>query len=59
MSNFMSMIIARDKKNNQIKDKGFKDNFTAYTSKISHYSVAKKCLVLWLGKRKCKIYPNK
>ena len=24
MSNFMSMIIARDKKNNQIKDKGFK-----------------------------------
>ena len=59
MSNFMSMIIARDKKNNQIKDKGFKDNFTAYTSKISHYSVAKNASFCGLGKGKCKIYPNK
>ena len=50
MSNFMSMIIARDKKNNQIKDKGFKDNFTAYTSKISHYSIAKNASFCGLGK---------
>ena len=58
MSNFMSMIIARDKKNNQIKDKGFKDNFTAYTSKISHYSVAKNASFCGLGKENVRYIPT-
>ena len=59
MSNFMSMIIARDKKNNQLKDKGFKkDNFTAHTSKISHYSVAKNASFCGLGKENVRYIPT-
>ena len=37
MSNFMSLIIARDKKNKEIINNGFKDNFIAYTSENAHY----------------------
>ncbi len=50
MSNFMSMVIARDQKNTEIINKGFKQNYVAYTSENSHYSVAKNASFCGLGK---------
>ncbi len=50
MSNFMSMVIARDNKTNQIIDKGFKHDFVAYSSEISHYSISKNASFCGLGK---------
>ena len=50
MSNFMSLIIARDQKNKEIRNKGFKQNFIAYTSENAHYSVAKNASFSGLGK---------
>ena len=50
MSNFMSLIIARDNKNKEIINNGFKDNFIAYTSENAHYSMAKSASFSGLGK---------
>ena len=50
MSNFMSMIIARDQKNKEIAHKGFKQKLIAYTSENAHYSVAKNASFTGLGK---------
>jgi len=50
MSNFMSLIIARDNKNKEIINKGFKDNLIAYTSENAHYSMAKNASFSGLGK---------
>jgi|TARA_B110000116_G_scaffold263769_2_gene270699 sulfinoalanine decarboxylase/sulfinoalanine decarboxylase/aspartate 1-decarboxylase len=50
MSNFMSLIIARDQKSNDIINKGFKQKFVAYSSEESHYSVAKNASFSGLGK---------
>ena len=50
MSNFMSLIIARDNKNKEIITNGFKDNFIAYTSENAHYSMAKSASFSGLGK---------
>ena len=50
MSNFMSLIIARDQKSNVIINKGFKQKFIAYTSENSHYSVSKNASFSGLGK---------
>ena len=50
MSNFMSMVVARDQKNKEIIKKGFKQKYVAYASEISHYSVAKNASFCGLGK---------
>ena len=50
MSNFMSIVIARDQKNKAIPNKGFRQNFVAYTSENAHYSVAKNASFIGLGK---------
>jgi len=50
MSNFMSIVIARDQKNKEIPNKGFKQSFVAYTSENAHYSVAKNASFIGLGK---------
>ena len=50
MSNFMSLIIARDQKNNEIANKGFRQNLIAYTSENAHYSLAKNASFSGLGK---------
>ena len=50
MSNFMSMVIARDTKKNQIIEKGFRHDFVAYSSEISHYSISKNASFCGLGK---------
>ena len=50
MSNFMSLIMARDKVNSEIKNKGISKKLIAYTSENSHYSIAKNASFSGLGK---------
>jgi sulfinoalanine decarboxylase len=50
MSNFMSLIIARDQKNNEIANTGFRQNLIAYTSENAHYSLAKNASFSGLGR---------
>ncbi len=52
MSNFMSLIMARDKKDSNIKNKGIGTNnkLIIYTSETSHYSVQKNVSFTGIGK---------
>ena len=50
MSNFMSLIMARDKKDKEIKNKGMQGKLIAYTSENSHYSIAKNASFSGIGK---------
>ena len=50
MSNFMSLIMARDKVSPAIKNKGTSKKLVAYTSENSHYSIDKNASFSGLGK---------
>ena len=50
MSNFMSLVMARDKVNLEIKEKGISQNLVAYTSENAHYSLSKNASFTGLGK---------
>ena len=50
MSNFMSLIMARDKVDSSIKDKGTNQKLIAYSSENSHYSMAKNASFSGIGK---------
>ena len=50
MSNFMSLVMARDKVNIDIKYRGINEKLIAYTSENSHYSIAKNASFTGLGK---------
>lgn len=50
MSNFMSLVIARDKVDLKIKEKGGAQNLVAYTSENSHYSIDKNASFAGIGK---------
>ncbi len=50
MSNFMSLIMARDKKNAAIRDEGIQGRLVAYTSENSHYSIAKNASFSGIGR---------
>jgi len=50
MSNFMSLIMARDKVDSSIKDKGINQKLIAYSSENSHYSMAKNASFAGIGK---------
>jgi len=50
MSNFMSMVMARDKKNSEIRNKGMQGKLVAYTSENSHYSIAKNAAFTGIGR---------
>lgn len=50
MSNFMSLIIARDKVDLKIKEKGVFHHLVAYTSENSHYSIDKNASFAGIGK---------
>ncbi len=50
MSNFMSLIMARDKKDTSIKDKGINQKLIAYGSKNAHYSLEKNISFSGIGK---------
>ena len=50
MCNFMSVIMARDKVDIQIKEKGISQKLVAYTSENAHYSLSKNASFSGLGK---------
>jgi len=50
MSNFMSLVMARDKVNIDIKYRGINEKLIAYSSENSHYSIAKNASFTGLGK---------
>ena len=49
MCNFMSLIMARDKVDVQIKQKGISQKLVAYTSENAHYSLSKNASFSGLG----------
>ena len=51
MSNFMSLIMARDKVNLEIKERGISEKIVAYTSENSHYSLSKNASFTGLGRQ--------
>ena len=60
MSNFMSLIMARDKLNTQIKKRGVSQKLIAYTSENSHYSIDKNASFSGIGKENVRhIKPDK
>jgi len=50
MSNFMSLVMARDKVDANIKNVGINQQLIAYSSENSHYSIAKNASFIGLGK---------
>lgn len=50
MTNFMSMLMARDAKNNDARYKGMNQKMTVYTSKESHYSIPKNAAFSGVGR---------
>ena len=50
MSNFMSLIMARDKADLEVKKKGVSQKLVAYTSENGHYSIFKNASFSGLGK---------
>jgi sulfinoalanine decarboxylase/sulfinoalanine decarboxylase/aspartate 1-decarboxylase len=50
MCNFMSLIMARDKVNLEIKEQGISQNLVAYTSENAHYSLSKNSSFVGVGK---------
>ena len=50
MSNFMALIIAKDKKYPNTKDQGITDKFVCYSSNCSHYSIGKNAAFAGIGK---------
>ena len=50
MCNFMSLIIARDKKNPEIINDGKSQNLVCYSSKNSHYSIGKNASFAGIGR---------
>jgi len=51
MSNFMSLIMARDKVDTRIKDQGINQRLLAYSSDTAHYSMAKNASFAGIGKK--------
>ena len=50
MCNFMALIIARDKKNPEIKNDGKSQNLVCYSSENSHYSIGKNMSFAGIGR---------
>lgn len=50
MTNFMSMLMARDNADKSIKQKGATNNLTVYTSSESHYSIPKNASFSGIGR---------
>lgn len=51
MSNFMAILMARDHFDETIRENGVKGNLIAYTSKESHYSIAKNAAFSGVGRK--------
>ncbi|MGB0850558.1 MAG: pyridoxal phosphate-dependent decarboxylase family protein [Bacteroidia bacterium] len=50
MSNYMALVMARDAKDNEAKNKGVRSQMTLYTSEVSHYSTPKNAAFAGIGR---------
>lgn len=58
MTNFMSMLMARDASNEKIRFEGMQDRMTVYTSKESHYSIPKNAAFTGIGRDNIRFIPT-
>lgn len=58
MTNFMSMLMARDAFSEKIRLKGVKEKMTVYTSKESHYSIPKNAAFSGIGRENVRYVPT-
>lgn len=58
MTNFMSMLMARDAVSEKIRFEGMKDKLTVYTSKESHYSIPKNAAFSGIGRDNVRFIPT-
>ena len=57
MTNFMAMLMARDKKDALVKSAGVSDIMTVYTSSESHYSIPKNAAFSGIGRKQVRYIP--
>jgi len=57
MSNFMALLMARDKFNSRIKHRGMEGELVMYTSEISHYSNQKNASLAGIGRDNVQAIP--
>lgn len=57
MTNYMSMVMARDAFNSEIRHKGLQQKMTVYTSKESHYSIPKNAAFCGIGRDQVRYVP--
>ena len=57
MTNFMSMLMARDVASAEARYKGLKQNMTVYTSETSHYSIPKNAAFSGVGRENVRYVP--
>ncbi|MEZ4874945.1 MAG: aminotransferase class V-fold PLP-dependent enzyme [Flavobacteriaceae bacterium] len=57
MTNFMAMLMARDFKNKEAKEKGILLKMTVYTSTESHYSIPKNASFSGIGREQVRYIP--
>ena len=57
MTNFMAMLMARDKKDALVKSAGVSDIMTVYTSTESHYSIPKNAAFSGIGRKQVRYIP--
>jgi sulfinoalanine decarboxylase len=55
MSNMMALIMARDHKNETIRDEGLTKPMTLYTSRESHYSISKNAALTGIGRHQVRL----
>ena len=57
MTNFMSMLMARDARDGEVRYKGVHKSYTVYTSTESHYSVPKNAAFAGIGRDQVRYVP--
>lgn len=57
MTNFMSMLMARDRASRHARFEGVSDKMTVYTSKESHYSIPKNAAFSGIGRKNVRFVP--
>ncbi len=58
MTNYMSMVMARDAFDSNIRTKGVSQKMTVYTSKESHYSIPKNAAFSGIGRDQVRYVPS-
>ncbi|MGK0365073.1 MAG: glutamate/tyrosine decarboxylase-like PLP-dependent enzyme [Saprospiraceae bacterium] len=58
MTNFMSMLMARDRASSEVKQQGMQQKMIVYTSKDSHYSIPKNATFCGIGRNNVRYIPS-